>query len=167
MKRWCSRLIWIKTDCAMRRHVNVNELACGFLLYSRTGLRLPSRGGFFPESILNQFYFWDRISRAFYYAHRTILCAKAVLSGTQFFFGLKKNEKSASGRRKKNILKIKFSKKKLRKIFFSTSLTTFLRWTMAENARGAQYQPCRDVTCLDFDHILTHISMQICMVKWP
>ncbi len=83
------------------------------------------------------------------------------MSGTQFFFGLKKNEKSASGRRKKNILKIKFSKKKLRKFFFSTSLTTFLRWTMAENARGAQYQPCRDVTFFDFheNRLRTHVEI--------
>ena len=62
---------------------------------------------------------------------------------------------------KKNILKIKFSKQKLRKFFFSTSLTTFLRWTMAENARGAQYQPCRDVTFLDFheNRLRTHVEI--------
>ena len=125
------------------------------------GLELASRRVFFLESILNQFYFWDRISRALYLAQTTMSCAKAVLSGTQFFFGLKKNEKSASGRRKKNILKIKFSKKKLRKIFFSTSLTTFLRWNMAENARGAQYQPCRDVTFFDFDWNRAQIHVEI------
>ena len=49
----------------------------------------------------------------------------------------------------------------MRKIFFSTSLTTFLRWTMAENARGAQYQPCRDVTFFDFheNRLRTHVEI--------
>ena len=40
-------------------------------------------------------------------------------------------------------------------------LTRCGRWTIAENARGAQYQPCRDVTFFDFHEnwLRTHVEI--------
>ena len=74
----------------------------------------------FPGLISGRKFSKLRQSTAFYYAYRTTLCVKAVLSGTYFFFASKSRKKSAGIGDEKNILKIKFSKIKLRKIFFST-----------------------------------------------
>ena len=71
----------------------------------------------FPGLISGRNFFKLRQSTAFYSALTTIFRAQAVLSGTQFFFGLKKNEKSASGRRKKIYLKNKIFKKEVAEIF--------------------------------------------------
>ena len=66
--------------------------------YGRAAFELPSRHVLSPDSILNLFYFWDRISRAFYPAQTTIAGAKAILSGTYFFLMSKPTKKVAGDR---------------------------------------------------------------------
>ena len=68
---------------------------------------------FFPGLIIGRKFSKLRQSTAFYYAHRTISCAKAILSGTYFFFASKLEKKMSKSEVQKNILKIISARKKV------------------------------------------------------
>ena len=71
----------------------------------------------FPGLISGRNFFKLRQSTAFYYAHRTTLCAKAVLSGTYFFFASKSRKKSAGIGDEKKYFKNKIFKNKVAENF--------------------------------------------------
>ena len=74
-----------------------------------------------------------RQSTAFYCAHRTIFCAKAMLSRTYFFFASKSEKQLSKSEIQKHIFKIKSARNKIGKNHSSTIQAPFLPWTMTEN----------------------------------
>ena len=71
----------------------------------------------FPGLIIGRKFSKLRQSTAFYSAHRTIFRAKAILSGTYFFFASKLEKKLSKSEVQKNILKIISARKKVGEIF--------------------------------------------------
>ena len=71
----------------------------------------------FPGLISGPNFFKLRQSTAFYLAHRTISGAKAVLSGTYFFFASKSRKKSAGIGDEKKYFKNKIFKNKVAENF--------------------------------------------------
>ena len=117
----------------------------------------------FPGLIIGRKFSKLRQSTAFYYAHRTIFCAKEILSGTYLSFCVKVGKKIVEIWDPKNILKIISARKKMGEIFYSTIQALFLSWTMTKNDFGAHISRAVMVLFL----IFTQIIIQICTVTWP
>ena len=129
----CGQCSWAARFCLQYSYID---------MYGRIPLELPSRQVLSPDSILNLFYFWDRISRAFYYAHTTIFCAEAILSGTQLFSMSKSTKKVAGDRHIAGENNGRFFKFKVAEKFYQINTNNFHNYDHAWKwSRGSVSAP--------------------------